>query len=421
MTAVSPVPLEAVSDVEDGKTSEPESPVVQNSGEKLEGIVIIDDEIALKRKMTIEDGLRPLLAGMKLIGLYFSRPANDAGEDVGKKSRKWTVNMIYGATVVTLLWINAVRMLSVFTREDKFGMVLLNKIVTVTWMTQCAVSQSAFYAASFSGRLAVVFRQTLNDSSARNMRKFSTFLAVVAWSFILMTKACFAYVVFCTDFLVDTMIAPFQSHIILSNPLIPRLIIQLILFYLLSVYVLSQAMTFVLAMIFSHEFKKVNNELGRCLDNQERRVSDVDIETFRQKHQEISMTVSYLDDSLMFSNASAFCCQLCCLIMLLYVLIFYHSLMDDPVTITVHVFWMTQMFFGLTLTAAGGIIVNHYVSIMPLNYQQCQAIVHSATLIIFFLFHFYTLLYQLFKIQNQRNHFYLECEFRITLELLYPG
>ena len=116
-------------------------------------------------------------------------------------------------------------------------------------------------------------------------------------------------------------------------------------------------------MIFSKEFKKVMNTMRCCLDNEERQVSDLDIETFRQKHQEISMTVSHVDDCLMFSTASAFCCQLFCFILLLYMLIFYHSVTTDPVLIISQVFWMFLFSFGLTLTAGGAIYVHHYVSL----------------------------------------------------------
>jgi len=366
MTAVGPVPLETVIDVECGKTSEPVSLFVKTNGKKPEDIVV-DDEIAPKRQMTIEDGLRPLLASMKLFGLYLNRRrSDDDGQDLDKKSRKWNANTIYGAIVVTLLWINAVRMLSVFTREDRFGMGLFNKLISLPWSIQCAVSQTAFFAASFSGRLAVVFSQPLGDSCARHSRRFSTVLAIISWLFIMISMVCFIYVTFFTDFPMDAMTAPFQIHIIISNPVIPQIILQFFGLYQISAYVFSQAMTFVLAMIFCYEFKKVSKDLECCLDNQQRRVSDLDIETLRQKHQEISMTVSHLDDSLMFSNASAFCCQLACVIILLYVLIFYHSLMSDPLTITSYVFWMLVMFFGLALTAAGGIIVHHYVS--PFSY-----------------------------------------------------
>jgi len=108
-------------------------------------------------------------------------------------------------------------------------------------------------------------------------------------------------------------------------------------------------------------------ELGNCLDNQQRHVSDSDIEMFRQLHQKIAMNVSYVDDCLMFSNASAFCCQLSCVIILLYTLMFYHSCITDPVVITSHVFWLSLFSFGLTLTAAGGIMVHHYVSLFTVS------------------------------------------------------
>ena len=362
MTAVHPfiVAVESIIDVEDEKTSEPVSLFVMNDEKNQDDI---NDTVSAS-KMTIADGLRPLLGSMRLFGLYFNRPSEDHDE----KSRKWNVHMIYGAAIVILLWINAVRMFSVFTQEDKFGPFLFNKLIVVTWSIQCAVSQTAFYAASFSGRLAVVFHQVLEDSCARHARKFTAVQCVVAWSVIILASAFFGYGLFFTDGFVDSFLAPLQSHIFLPSTLVPRIILYIFSFYLSAAYIFSQTITFVLAMIFSHQFKKVIKTLGGCLDNEHRQVSDLDIETFRQKHQEISMTVSHVDDCLMFSNASAFCCQLFCFIVLLYMLIFYHSTMNDPVVIASYVFWVFLFSFGLTLTAAGGVYVHHYVSLHSVCY-----------------------------------------------------
>ena len=86
-----------------------------------------------------------------------------------------------------------------------------------------------------------------------------------------------------------------------------------------------------------------------------------DIETFRKHHQEIAMYVDRTDDFLMFHNAGAFCCQLFNVILFLYDLIFFRST-DDLIVILMRVFWMFGVLFGLSITAAGGILVNHYVS-----------------------------------------------------------
>ena len=363
MTAVNPFPLETVIDVKDGRTSEPVSLFVGNKRKKPEAVVV-DEEIVSKRTMTLEDGLRPLLASMKLFGLYYSPHSEDAGDDPDVKSRRWNAYRVYAVTVVILIWINALRMFSVFTKEDQFGYILLNKLTMVTWLIQCAMSQTAFYAASFSGRLAVVFRQPLDDSCAKHARKFATICSVISWSIIVLGSAFVIYGFFFTDGITDIMITPFQSQIIISNPVIPRVIVCFFIFHIMAAYTFSQLMTFVLAKIFCLQFKKVTQTLGLRLDNQQRNVSDSDIETFRQKHQEISMNVDYIDDALMFSNASAFCCQLFCVIILLYMLIFYHSLMTNAVMITMYVFWTFLLSSGLTLTAVSGIIVHHYVSML---------------------------------------------------------
>lgn len=43
-------------------------------------------------------------------------------------------------------------------------------------------------------------------------------------------------------------------------------------------------------------------------------------------------------------------------------LIFFHFSMTDPVVFVMRVAWMFSESFGLSLTAASGIMVNHYVS-----------------------------------------------------------
>jgi len=354
---------------EDGEKFEPELLFTGNNEKKSEVIVIDDEIIVPRRKMTIAEGLRPLLTSMKLFGLYFNPLSEDTGDDRKEKSRKWNAYAIYAVAVVTTLWINAIRAFSVFTHEDTFGLTLFNKLFVVSWFVQSAVSQTSFYAASFSGRLAIVFDQVLDDSCARHARTFSTIYAVAAWTIIMGGSTFFVYGLLFSDGHNDYYLAPFQNHIVISNPLIPRVIGCCIIFHVLSAYIFSQATTFVLAIIFSHQFRKVNETLGRLLDNDRRQASESDIEMLRQKHQQISMNISNIDDYLMFSNASAFCCQLFTVVILLYSLIFCHSSVTDPVIIIAYVYKFLTVSFGLFLTAAGGVTVHHYVSIFTVLFH----------------------------------------------------
>jgi len=287
MTAVSPyvVPLETVIDVEDEETWEQVSLFSSsiNNNEEEECKKKVEYQAVPKHKMTIAEGLHALLVSMKLFGLYFSHRGSADGGD-----RKWSAYRIYAFTVVMLLWINVVRMFSIFTPDDKFGIFLMSKLINVIWTLQCAVSQTAFYAASLSGRLAVVFRQPLDDSCARHARKLTALYSVAGWSIIILGSSAMAYGLFFTDGFTDFYITPLQNHIVTSHNMAraASIVVYLLSFYLLSSYVFSQTITLVLAMIFTHQYSKVTQTLTSRLENsKQRQVSDEDIETFRQKHQ----------------------------------------------------------------------------------------------------------------------------------------
>lgn len=296
MTDASPyiVPMETVVDVEDRKAWEPVSLFV-TINDKQQKTENFDDKTVPKcDRRTIAEGLHPLLVSMGLFGLYFNQRSEVCGDEVDKKSRKWNARRIYAVTIVILLWVNAVRMFSVFTQQEEFGIFLFSKLINVIWSIQCAISQTAFYAASLSGRLAVVLRQPLEDTCARHARKFAVTYTAIAGSVIMAGSSMFLYHLFFTGDSSAIFLTPLQIHIATSHTLVPRILYYFFTFYLLSAHVFSQTTTFVLAMIFSHQFRKVSRTLrSRLDDNPQRHVSDADIETFRQKHQEISMNADY--------------------------------------------------------------------------------------------------------------------------------
>ena len=180
---------------------------------------------------------------------------------------------------------------------------------------------------------------------------------------VLVNSAFLFYSVFFTGGYMDSLLAPITTYVSVSNLLVPRIVLFVVIgIYLSSAWIFSHAMSFMLATIFTYQYKVVSASFEKVLaESDEGRVSDADVEILRQKHQKISMSVDRADDFLMFHNVGAFCCQLFGGILLLYDMIFYRA-ENDPVIIFMRVFWMIGVMSGLSLTAAGGIMVNHYVS-----------------------------------------------------------
>ena len=239
------------------------------------------------------------------------------------------------------------------------------KIIDVTFKILCAISQSTYFAVSYSGRLdRMLDRIKLDDECATYSRKVAVIYTSIAWAMFLVNLLLLMYSVFFVVGSMDILLAPITTHVYLSDLLFPRIVMYLLLLYREAAWIFPHAMSLMLASVFTHEYKVLGRSLDTILaDSDGRRLSDSDVETLRQRHQEISMSVKDTDDFLMFHNAGAFCCQLLISILLLYDLIFFRDDISDSIVITImRVFWMFGITFGLVVTTAGGIMVNHYVS-----------------------------------------------------------
>jgi len=309
--------------------------------------------------------LSPLLTTMKVFGLYFKRGTNDGEQTSGKKSHcRCNLAMIYAAAVLVLMWLDMIRMFSALSPPNTFGPLLFFKLTTVSWKILCVISQSTYFAVCYSGRLdRELQRIKLSEQCAAYSRRMAFIHASAAWVLIVMNFAFKVYAIFFTDGYMDIMLVPITTHFKVSDLLVPRIFTLIIIgVYFNAAWILPHTMSFMLAIIFKHRFQQLGKSFEKLLEERdEGRVTDSDIETFRQKHQKISMSVSQTDDFLMFHNAGAFCCQLLNEILFLYDLIFYRTI-NDPVVIGMRVFWMFGVTVGLCVTAAGGIMVNHYVS-----------------------------------------------------------
>jgi len=82
----------------------------------------------------------------------------------------------------------------------------------------------------------------------------------------------------------DLTLAPISSHVNVSNPVIPQIVFIFCSIYLSAAWIFPHAMSFMLATIFTHQFKELSKSFVRMLAaSDESRISDSDIETFTPK------------------------------------------------------------------------------------------------------------------------------------------
>ena len=77
---------------------------------------------------TIADCLSPLLTSMNLFGLYFKSERCEMSEGKWLRRRR-NLSVIHSAVLAVLMWINVVRMFSVFAAEEEFGELIFFKLI----------------------------------------------------------------------------------------------------------------------------------------------------------------------------------------------------------------------------------------------------------------------------------------------------
>jgi len=172
-------------------------------------------------------------------------------------------------------------MSSVFTPDDKFGPILFFKLIVLAYYILCAISQSTYFAVSYSGSLdRMLDRIKLIGSCATFSRRVAVIYASIAWAMFVMNISFITYSFFFTEGYMNIFLAPITTQVHLSDLMVPRIVVYLFSVYLTAAWIFPHAMSFMLATIFTRQYRT----LGRMFDNMlaesdDRRLPDSDNET----------------------------------------------------------------------------------------------------------------------------------------------
>lgn len=189
----------------------------------------IDVEVAMlnqarkkkkKKKKRFEDNetlvrnaFRPMILSMKCLGLYFAKTNSEA-----KKDSYWRT---YCIVIGTFLWLNVLRLFTMFTPQDSFRDVL-TKCGYVAWMTMAAVINTSCYRLSASGTVEELLDK-IGDEMHRRFNQIRLTALVGAggvWAFTILNTASIGYYFFGGFRLLETAICPLNTIVLTAeNPL----------------------------------------------------------------------------------------------------------------------------------------------------------------------------------------------------------
>lgn len=322
--------------------------------------------------------LAPLLATMKFIGMYFgsfgSIRSSSSDVDRWKSDEHLTSNQVhqrsgnsgrwltrYSTTILVMLWFNIVRMLSAFTPEDKFDSHLINKLVSFTVSTQCALVHTAYYSASQSGELdKLITGIRVTKDFAKKVHKLSIAFIVVSVLVTVGFVSLSAVAFYRNGFVFDFLLTPFSIYIPVKDAwrdFIKFVFLLWILFMAATWSVFISANQLVILLL--HKSFQMINEKFQIASKRSRFIGQ--LKTYRNRHQTAREAVRSADSFLMIGNVSSFCGHVFIVVLLLYAFICIGY--DDPVIATVYFLFLCNSVLNLWICLQNGVLINEVVSL----------------------------------------------------------
>ncbi len=295
---------------------------------------------------------------MKLAGLYHVRTCSKQGTD-------WRVtpSLVYAVCILLLILVQVINIGTKIHTGDSFGAALIMKLVMLAWYMLCFLNGLACFRASFYYKaLPEFFLEWTEVHPEETCLKFTKLKCIIyvtaCWLFIVANLGFFAYNIFYTSVFDGLLIGVTLSH--------PQAYIMKIVFiigniFLSSAWVFPVALAMLICNILHFEFSKFNDDLQEAVSNT-KVGSELDIESFRQRHQKLCQLIGHADDVLSLYIASNYICSIIDLCLVLYNLLYYPAFFEDTVTFIMSIFWLLLSSFTYAVNCFGPAYVNAVVS-----------------------------------------------------------
>jgi len=345
------------------------------SDESPTSTTVVEEQLQLADGDAVLKCFSPLLDSMKVFGLYFTQAScrihdvstSTSGTKDSQVPRKWNGGLIYATFVLVVVWLNAARMLSIFHKTDKFGVVVLLKLTGISAGFLPAFQQTACFIACQSRNLDRVFSDsTLPKSDVARYHRLAIIHTLVCWVSLLVNVSLFLPPVFMTmDHSMNWSMTPFSIHVSMTDHLLilAKCMTTLCFIFLYCAFIFSHSVNYMVTSVLYDQYCALNKDFSHAISCRgEFRGS---IREFRRRHQQLSHSVQNADQFMMINNVAGFFCQILSLILILYCSIFFRNetVGHDVISAVMYVYWLVTTLLSLTLTACQGIVINHAVRV----------------------------------------------------------
>ena len=185
--------------------------------------------------------LSPLITSMRIFGLFFLK---DNENDASNSNRsRWSLpkfsskSHVYAFAVLMAMWLNMIRLATIFSPEDKPSNALIWKLIVFVWTLMCTLVQTSCYRACSTGKMLILlrnFHKKFTPDCYKSSRINVILYAIVAWIFVTINVVFATYIHYSSnENAMDVTLAPVRTLVFPDHNIVPflRALYMLMHFY----------------------------------------------------------------------------------------------------------------------------------------------------------------------------------------------
>lgn len=210
---------------------------VQEAQERSTNVSTASSVESFEQRM-IHKVILPITISMRILGLYF--------EKTDKVRVTQQNSCFYCLLIVVIMWLNVIRMFTIFTADDTL-LTILGNIGTLVWIATGTVVQTSCFRASQNGRILEVLQILNKDMSsvwAKHLRVKVIICVAIAWIYTAFGVLSTAYVLLGENGFLNPLITPINTMIHNSSRLTLKVVgaLYLVLHFYISGSIIFPAM-----------------------------------------------------------------------------------------------------------------------------------------------------------------------------------
>jgi len=270
---------------------------------------------------------------------------------------------IYSTCILIMFWLQSLRMLSTFNREDKTVLIIISKLTVVVFTFMSTLMFTSYYIASLHGTLLKTFQEIPRIADCPiPIRKRVIVFTICAWTYTLAGTMFLAYMTFFTNQNYNEfLIAPFGSLIsnINDHTMITFKFIYVLTNFLMNAnFTMTTAATTTITSSLIYLFRQVHDRVKASINVDGR--FEGNLEGYHQQHQRIARIVNKTDQFLHLYMGTTVVCNIAMIVKVLFFMISAPFL--TPEIIFMMSIWISNTVSHLIITALGAVKLNNAVS-----------------------------------------------------------